>query len=536
MTLSTTFNAVDKMSGPMRKMRGSVTGFSNHAQRSFRGVGQSINRIRGLVTGAAAALATGAIARSVGQFAEAGDEIAKMSRQLGISAEAFQELRFAADRQGVSAESLESSLGRLNNRVGQLRQGQGSLSTALKNSNPELAEQLKNASDTEEAFMLMMRALNETENAADRTALAQAAFGRSGQALVRMAEAGTDGIEALREEARSYGNIISGDAAGASETFQDTLTNLKATMQGMKNAALVPLMNAIQPLIEGIHEWATANRELIRTRIDQFIQGVKDVVQTLKRAWESGLIPAILAGVAAFVTVTKAVAAYQAIMTAVKAAQLAAAAAGGVFNAVLAANPIGLITIAIAAVIAGLVLLVKNWDKVKEALVAGAQAVGDFFARVWDGIKTAFVVAFDYIKAYYATVADVILTIFGGIVKAVLGTVSSLGKALGFSTEGLDTVIGKIDEVQGKVREASFVGGSTIVQNGREERERERAGLVSPNDGVIRSREVSESRSTVDVNINDRNGRADVRQQGRAPGVTVNTGFQYANLGELGGR
>jgi hypothetical protein len=38
---------------------------------------------------------------------------------------------------------------------------------------------------------------------------------------------------------------------------------------------------------------------------------------------------------------------------------------------------------------------------------------------------------------------------------------------------------------------------------------------------------VSESRSTVDVNLNNLPAGTAVRQRGRAPGITVNTGFAF---------
>jgi TP901 family phage tail tape measure protein len=51
-------------------------------------------------------------------------------------------------------------------------------------------------------------------------------------------------------------------------------------------------------------------------------------------------------------------------------ASKAAAVAQGIFNAVMSANPIALIIIGVAALIAVIVLLVKNWDKVKDKVMA----------------------------------------------------------------------------------------------------------------------------------------------------------------------
>jgi hypothetical protein len=57
------------------------------------------------------------------------------------------------------------------------------------------------------------------------------------------------------------------------------------------------------------------------------------------------------------------------------------------WNAAMAANPIGLIILAVAALAAGVYLLIKNWDKVKE-----------FFAKLWDGVKAVFTAFWDWAK------------------------------------------------------------------------------------------------------------------------------------------
>ena len=68
-----------------------------------------------------------------------------------------------------------------------------------------------------------------------------------------------------------------------------------------------------------------------------------------------------------------------------------------VLNVVMAANPIGLIIIAVVALIGVVALLVKHWDAVKAALINGAKAVGNFFAGIGNTIKNAFVTAFSAI-------------------------------------------------------------------------------------------------------------------------------------------
>jgi phage-related protein len=60
----------------------------------------------------------------------------------------------------------------------------------------------------------------------------------------------------------------------------------------------------------------------------------------------------------------------------------------GILNAVMAMNPIGAIIIAIVALIAGIGLLIKNWDKVKEGFANAGKAIGNFFSGAGEKIKS----------------------------------------------------------------------------------------------------------------------------------------------------
>lgn len=150
-----------------------------------------------------------------------------------------------------------------------------------------------------------------------------------------------------------------------------------------------------------------------------------------------------------------------------------------ILNAVMAANPIGLIIIAVvgligvitllvkkwdvvkaalikgvkavwnfikkfgaailailfpipAAIIAGIMLVVKNWETIKNALIAGAKTVGNFFVGIWETIKNAFITAFKTIgnffvgigrsiKNFFVNIWNSIKNFFGGLPNYVKG-------------------------------------------------------------------------------------------------------------------
>jgi hypothetical protein len=80
------------------------------------------------------------------------------------------------------------------------------------------------------------------------------------------------------------------------------------------------------------------------------------------RLWDSGFLPAILAGVATFKAISIAVAGYQAALAAAKAVQMA-------FNIAAAANPFGAIVLAVSGLVALITLLIQKWDAIRERVL-----------------------------------------------------------------------------------------------------------------------------------------------------------------------
>jgi hypothetical protein len=494
------FNAVDKLSNPLRKMglnskkfttglktdfakaQRSVKKFSRNLKQNFKNLGRNIIRFGALAIGAGIA---GAVA-GIKKLAEEGDKLAKTSRQIGMTAESLQELQFAADRQGVSGEALTKSLEKLNRNVGDLRAGTGTLTTFLNKTNPALAEQLKNVSSNEEAFDLLTREINKLPNAFDKSALAQAAFGRSGIDMLKLLEAGPDGIADLRKEARSYG-LITNENAALSEKFVDELTNLKAAAKGLFTSIGSKLIPVFTKVIKKVKDFIIKNKELIKKGFEKIVKVGKVVFTVMGKIFKifvavikflKPLAPIIIAIVAAFV-------AYNTALKIAAAAQL-------IMNAAMTANPVGLIIVAIGALIGVIIFLVKNFDKVKikvkevwdkflelldnplfaalstifapfltipAMIIKHWEPLKAFFKGIWEGLKLGFTTTIDGIKAVFFTFLDILLSSFGNLIKGIMSTAKDVGDFLKLDTSGLDEAINKLDTLQGKIRGKSLIGG-----------------------------------------------------------------------------
>ena len=174
-------------------------------------------------------------------------------------------------------------------------------------------------------------------------------------ALADLVKSGASADEVFAAMSETF----SGQADTAANTTQGKMKNLGIQMGELKESigqAVVPLANKLLPKLLEFAAWASKNKTLIVT------------------------IGAVIGGLAvAIIAVNTAMKVWTATTKAFAAVQKA-------FNAVMAMNPIFLIVVAIAAIIAILVILQKEFGLFDGVI----KFVGDSFAKVWDAIKAVF--------------------------------------------------------------------------------------------------------------------------------------------------
>lgn len=201
-------------------------------------------------------------------FANAGDEIGKMSKRTGVGAEALSELGFAARRSGTDLPTVEKGLKRMSTTVLDAAMG---LSTAV-DSMDLLGVDLKELGrlKPEDQFQLLAEKLGALEDPTLKAALAQKIFGRAGTALLPLFSEGEKGMAALRNQARSLGLTLSNEDAAAAEKLRDALDSAKEQVYAMAvqvGAAIAgPLMNFLRwssVVLGNIIAWIKANPRLV---------------------------------------------------------------------------------------------------------------------------------------------------------------------------------------------------------------------------------------------------------------------------------
>lgn len=295
--------------------------------------------------GASITAALGVAVKSLANAADTADDTAKRT---GLTVEAVQELGYVAKMTGSDLGTVEIALRTMQRNLVDTGTESAAFTGALERLGLKLADLRK--MNPQEQFDALSKAIAGVQDSSQRAGLAMTVFGRSGTALLPMLAEGAAGISKFKDEAHKYGYVMNQEVANAGSNFNDNLDRLKGAVGGLAQqvaAGLLPGLNSL-------------------------VRSTADVVAGFK-AWineNPGLVSALAktaAGIGAAVTV------FGALVAACGTWITLAPAVGAAWT--VATGPIGVTVMAIAAVVAGIVALYKNWD-----------TVCHYMAQAWDAL------------------------------------------------------------------------------------------------------------------------------------------------------
>jgi len=294
-SIRTVIKAVDKVSRPLRRISGVISG---RMTRALRRVGRAARSaalalgkmaMKGAAVGAALGVAAaGGFVKMVDSTQRALDTMGKFVRRSGITVEAYQELRHAADLAGVSNQEFDKSLQKFTRNLGDSRAGVGALQTLLKKNAPVFLEQLNNAESVGAAFEIMVGAMGEIKDPAERASLAAAAFGRAGMSMTLMLEGGTEQLRRHRKEAHELGIVVGVDATKAAENYVDAVTRLKASISGVVLQMSSGLGPWLTKLADRMRKYVVANRAMLAQKLETVFRKIVAGVRALWK-WLSAI-------------------------------------------------------------------------------------------------------------------------------------------------------------------------------------------------------------------------------------------------------
>ncbi|TXH34792.1 MAG: phage tail tape measure protein [Rhodospirillaceae bacterium] len=516
MKLSVILEAVDNITKPMRQIAARVRALSSqlgldriagsvgNVGKSFANVAKETGEMAKRLA-ASVGLVGGAIFGLVKSAADAGDAANDTAARIGIGVEAFQRLAYAAQMNGADQETAAKGLSVLNKQVTEAAKGNKAAAANFKALGISVRDANGKLKPTEQIFAEIADRFKEMPDGAKEAYLSMKLFGdEAGPRLVQTLNNGSDGLKRYGDEAQRLGKVIGQDAANASGDFNDALDRMLGSLAGLRNVIAAKLMPVLTPLINLVTEWVVANRELIATRVQDFIaalpariaavrQNVLDLYQRLSPLigafrslieWIGPLNAAMLAaggiiGGKFVISVGQLVMSLAGLGRALLATGLALSR----MFLILAANPIGLVITAIAGLAAGVYLIYKNWDK-----------IGPWFQALWDGVKATFSSFGDWIK--------------DGFVGAITGSFQTIWSVVGPIIDGLRDGIGWASSIASKVGSSLGFGDGEGGAGG--------SGPVGAAKVPVGATSRVQTGGRLDISINSQTGRAEVTRMAPA--------------------
>lgn len=384
----------------MPELRIKVTSDSTDARRDLDGFSGAMER-----AALPAAVAGGAI---VAFGADAGAAASEAQQAAGALEATFGDAtaamaanaQGAADNLGLSEASysqLASTIGSQLGNMGVAQDEVGATTDALITKGADLAAQF--GGSTAEAVDALSSLMRGERDPIERYGVSISAAAIEAEKAAQ----GLDGLEGAADRAATTQatltllNEQTASSAGAFARETDTAAGAQAIAtanwedgQAALGSALLPAMTAGAQILAGFSRWVQDNSTVVLVLV--------------------GVLGTLAAGVLAYNAVTAAIPAIQALATA---AQWA-------WNAAMSANPLGLIVLAIAAVVAGIVLLVKNWDTVKAVALA-----------TWTAISGAVTAAAEWLLAQWDAAVATVTGWFNAYLEFWLGLWDSANAAVG---------------------------------------------------------------------------------------------------------
>ncbi|MBX9863956.1 MAG: hypothetical protein K2Y42_14515 [Hyphomicrobium sp.] len=179
-------------------------------------------------------------------------EINDLSRNANLSTKAFQEFAYAAAKAGTSQEDVAKSTKKFAVNMAELRANTGALNTFLQKHLPLLRQQLQQSTSLEQAYSIMADGMAALTDEGDRSALAMAAYGRTGADLVEVLEKGSFGLRNMADEAQKLGAIQSGDMLDSAEKLKEQYAQLTTSLEAGWQRAVVSVFDYLKAVKDAI--------------------------------------------------------------------------------------------------------------------------------------------------------------------------------------------------------------------------------------------------------------------------------------------
>lgn len=226
-----------------------------------------------------------ALADAVEATTEYGSAVNDAHLATGIAVDTLQSFGFAAKQTGSDSQTMWAVLTKLQNTMGEAADGSKEAQKGFSDLGISVKDAHGKLKPVDQVFREITARLGEIPNATDRGHKAFAIFSRQAAGLLPLFAEGQAGLEGYVDLFNDLGAGMGEDAVAAADRFGDSIDAVKAVLQAFKHEVGSELIAELQPLVDLFLQWVIVNRALIRTRLQQFAQGVVNVAKVLLRTF-----------------------------------------------------------------------------------------------------------------------------------------------------------------------------------------------------------------------------------------------------------
>ena len=183
------------------------------------------------------------------------DAQAKLARTIGTTTQSIREMQFISSLAGVEQQTFNQAMLAFSNRLAEASSGSGEALAAFQKLGFTTADLTRlMGMDAVDAFVEVSRRYNVLATDAEKNAVAADLFSRAGIKLKLVLDQGSESIRAQQQEYRKLAGVVTEEAAGSYESFNDSVTRLKVAFGGLLAQGLAPVAEKLAEIITKVTE------------------------------------------------------------------------------------------------------------------------------------------------------------------------------------------------------------------------------------------------------------------------------------------
>lgn len=204
------------------------------------------------------------VEKAIVDTANYGDEILALSKKTGTATDTLGGLVFAFQQGNASQEDLSAGLRGLSKNLELANEGSKQQAAAFNFLGISTKDATGHIRPMNDILLDVADRFNTLPDGAEKAALANAIFGKSGSALIPTLSQGSEEIRKQTELAQRFGAVMGTEAAEAGDRFNDALAETQLAVRGLSFAIGEHLLPILTVLIQDMNEWIAATTNAVK--------------------------------------------------------------------------------------------------------------------------------------------------------------------------------------------------------------------------------------------------------------------------------